>query len=277
MRYLCSENLIEISDAEDFDPVKIFECGQCFRWNADSKGIYTGVFLGGAAKVWREGVSVFVKYSDNITCDVVENYFDLKRDYESIRISVGIDDYIKRAAEYGKGIRILRQEPWEALCSFIISQCNNIPRIKKIIETMCRHFGEPFEFEGDTYYSFPTAERISKLSPCELDPLKCGYRAQYIIDAACAVAAGRLDLDAISSLTYEEAVRLLKAQNGIGDKVANCVVLFGLNMLSAFPVDVWIKKVLSSQYEKDFSPEVFGDYAGVAQQYMFFYARSGEK
>jgi N-glycosylase/DNA lyase len=277
MRYFCTDNQIELREAEDFDPVKTFECGQCFRWNADAEGVYRGVFLGGAAKVWRNGDSVFIRFSDNLTSDVIENYFDLKRDYANIRLSVGIDDYMKKAADYGKGIRILRQEPWEALCSFIISQCNNIPRIKKIIETMCRHFGEPFEFEGDTYYSFPTAQRISELTPCELDPLRCGYRAQYIIDAARAVSEGKLDLDAISSSTYDDAMRSLKAQNGIGDKVANCVVLFGLNMLSAFPVDVWIKKVLSAHYDGDFSPEIFGDFAGVAQQYMFFYARSGEK
>ncbi len=277
MRYFYSENRIEILDAEDFDPVKTFECGQCFRWNADSKGVYTGVFLGGAAKLWRDGESVFIRFSDNLTYDIVENYFDLKRDYESIRISVGIDDYMKRAAEYGKGIRILRQEPWEALCSFVISQCNNIPRIKKIIETMCRHFGEPFEFEGETYYSFPSAHRLSGLSPCGLEPLRCGYRAQYIIDAARAVTEGRLDLASISALAYSDAMRSLKAQNGIGEKVANCVVLYGLNMLNAFPVDVWIKKVLSAHYDGDFSPEVFGDFAGVAQQYMFYYARNGEK
>lgn len=277
MRYILGENQIEVQDAVDFDPVKTFECGQCFRWNVDSDGIYTGVFMGGAAKVWREGESVIIQYSEKLAYQNVVEYFDLARDYETIRNSVGVDEYMKKAAEYGKGIRILRQEPWEALCSFIISQCNNIPRIKKIIETMCRHFGEPFIFEGHTYYSFPTAKRIADLSPCELEPLRCGYRAQYIIDAAKAVTEGKLDLNLISTLTYEEAMRSLKAQNGIGDKVANCVVLFGLNMLSAFPVDVWIKKVLSQHYNSDFSPEVFGDFAGVAQQYMFFYARSGEK
>jgi N-glycosylase/DNA lyase len=274
MKYYCGQNQIEIIEAADFDPVKIFECGQCFRWNAID-GVYTGVFRNGAAKVFKIKDSIFIRFSEGLSADEVIAYFDMKRDYESIRLSVGIDEYMQKAAEFGRGIRILCQEPWEALCSFIISQCNNIPRIKKIIETLCRSFGKPINFEGNTYY--PSAECLAKLSPCELDGLRCGYRAAYIIDAARAVAEGKLDLDALTTLSYNEALHALKGLNGIGDKVANCVILFGLSMLGAFPIDVWIKKVLANHYEKEFSPAVFGEYAGVAQQYMFFYARSGEK
>jgi len=270
------KNITEITELEDFDPVKIFECGQCFRWRPDESGAYTGVFGKHAARVWNEEDKVFISTDREKFEAVWRDYFDLDRDYAEVRSAVGIDEYMKNAAEFGKGIRILKQDRWEALCSFIISQCNNIPRIRKIIETMCESFGEPLEFEGKTLYTFPTAEKISKLSPCDLEPLRCGYRAPYIIDAAQAVAEGKLDLDELASSGFETALKALKTINGVGDKVANCIVLFGLQMLDAFPIDVWMKRALKEHYPEDFSPSVFGEYAGIAQQYMFFYARSGQ-
>jgi len=272
-----ADNITEITELEDFDPVKIFECGQCFRWKADENGVYTGLFHNHAARVWREGEKVY------ITCDketfeaVWRDYFDLDRDYAEIRRLVSIDDYMKRAAEFGKGIRILRQDRWEALCSFIISQCNNIPRIRKIIEALCELYGEPMDFEGRTLYAFPTAEKLARLSPEDLAPIRCGYRAPYIIDAARAVAEGRLDLDELAKGGYENALASLKSISGVGDKVANCIILFGLQMLDAFPKDVWIIRALKENFPQDFSPSVFGEYAGVAQQYIYYYARSGQK
>lgn len=269
-------SITEITGLEDFDPAKIFECGQCFRWRPDDRGVYTGVYSGHATRVWREGETVFIS-SDKETFEAIwRGYFDLDRDYAAIRAAVGIDEYMKNAAEFGKGIRILRQDRWEALCSFIISQCNNIPRIRKIIESLCENFGEPLEFEGKTLFTFPTAEKIAPLSACDLAPLRCGYRAAYIIDAARAVAEGRLNLGSLSSGGFEAALKALKTINGVGDKVANCIVLFGLQMLDAFPVDVWMKRALKEHYPENFSPSVFGEYAGIAQQYMFFYARSGQ-
>ncbi len=277
MHYIMTNNQIEIIDALDFDPVKIFECGQCFRWNADGEGVYTGVFRGHAAKVFHDGDRICIRASEGTAPEELVDYFDLDRNYEEIRRSVAIDSHMRSASDFGKGIRILRQDPWEALCSFIVSQCNNIPRIKKIIESLCLMFGEPICFEGRTLHTFPSADTLAGLSSRELEPIRCGYRAEYIIGAARAVSCGALDLGALARSGYDEALRALKTLNGVGDKVANCVILFGLNMLGAFPIDVWMKKTLAKHYGDGFSPSVFGEYAGVAQQYMFFYARFGEK
>ena len=275
MQYLEHGDCVEIKSPEDFDPVKIFECGQCFRWNADERGVYRGVALGKPAKVWSEGGSVYISGSMADFKNVWYDYFDLERDYAMARRELAVDDYTRAAADYGAGIRILRQDKWEALCSFIISQCNNIPRIKKIVETLCREFGDGLELDGERYYSFPKAEIIARLEEGDLAPLRCGYRAPYIIGAARAVASGELDLEALSHESFEAALKRLKSLNGIGDTVANCVILFGLCIPDAFPIDVWMKKALSAHYPKNFDPKVFGKNAGLAQQYIFYYARSG--
>ncbi len=275
LQYFDTSCETEFEKPEDFDLEKIFECGQCFRWNAQEDGSYIGVAKGKALRIRSEGESVFASASSEEFKTLWHDYFDLSRDYAAARKAVSLDDYTRSAAEYGKGIRILRQDRWEALCSFIISQCNNIPRIKKIIESLCSLFGEPIDFEGRTYYSFPSAEKLAALEPEALAPIRCGYRAPYIIDAARAVTSGALDLERLSSLKCAEAVRELKKINGIGDKVANCVVLFGLNIPDAFPLDVWMKKALKAHYPPDFDPACFGENAGLAQQYIFYYARSG--
>lgn len=275
MQYIAHDGFVEISSPEDFNPVKIFECGQCFRWNADENGVYRGVAHGRAARVWTENGSVCISGTMEDFRNIWYGYFDLDRDYVSAREAISIDEYTRSAAEYGAGIRILRQDKWEALCSFIISQCNNIPRIKNIVETLCTCFGDPVELEGKTFYTFPNAEKVAALSEADLAPLRCGYRAPYIIGAAKAVADGSLDLDALAQSDFSTAFKTLKAMNGIGDKVANCVILFGLCIPDAFPIDVWMKKALAAHYPKDFDPKVFGKNAGLAQQYIFYYARSG--
>jgi N-glycosylase/DNA lyase len=276
MKYTPKDGYVEFIPEDDFDLPRIFECGQCFRWNADENGVYTGVAFGRAAKIRREGDKVIISGSVQDFEDIWREYFDLDRNYAEIRRGLCIDDYMRSASEFGAGIRLLKQDKWEALCSFIISQCNNIPRIKKIVETLCRTFGDEIAFDGGTYYSFPPPEKVAALSPEDLAPLRCGYRAPYIIGAAQAVADGTIDLDAIAAGTPEDASKALKTLNGVGDKVANCVVLFGLQMFNAFPIDVWMKKALAKHYGKGFDPAVFGEYAGLAQQYMFYYARSGE-
>lgn len=276
MQYIEHEGFVEIASAEDFDPVKIFECGQCFRWNRDESGVYRGVARGIAAKVWQgSSGSIFISGNMQDVKQVWHDYFDMDRDYAAARAALAMDDYTAAAAEYGAGIRILRQDKWEALCSFIISQCNNIPRIKKIVETLCSCFGEAIDFEGERYYTFPSAERIAQLGEEELAPLRCGYRAPYIIGAARAVAEGKLDLEGLAQGDFDSALKALKALNGVGDKVANCVILFGLCIPDAFPIDVWMKKALKAHYPPGFDPKVFGKNAGLAQQYIFYYARSG--
>ncbi len=277
MKYKKIGDEIEISDTKDFDITKIFECGQCFRWNCDNNGVYHGVAFGRPLSLRSDNNSVFLKCTQDEFENIWYDYFDLSRDYSSIRKQVSVDGYMTRAAEYGAGIRILRQDKWETLCSFILSQCNNIPRIKKIVEALCSNFGDEIVDGKDMVYSFPDAERISALNLDDLACLHCGYRAPYILDAARAVADGTLDLEALAEGSFEEAVKKLKSINGIGDKVANCVILFGFQMLNAFPIDVWIKKVLSEHYDKNFDPKIFGEYAGIAQQYMFYYARQEGK
>ncbi len=275
LQYL--ENICETEFArpEDFDLEKIFECGQCFRWNAQEDGSYVGVAMGKVLRIRAERARICISASDEEFKKLWYDYFDLSRDYAKARKAVSLDAYTSAAAEYGKGIRILRQDSWEALCSFIISQCNNISRIKKIIESLCSLFGEPIEFEGREYYGFPSAEKLASLEAEALAPIRCGYRAPYIIEAARAVSSGALSLSGLAAMKCPDAVRELKKINGIGDKVANCVVLFGLNIPDAFPLDVWMKKALKAHYPPDFDPSCFGENAGLAQQYIFYYARSG--
>jgi len=274
MMYFDHGGEVEVSGVSDFDLVKIFECGQCFRWYADERGVYTGVAKNRAAQLRREGGNVIISGSLEEFETIWRDYFDLDRDYEDIRKRLCVDNFMRAATEFGAGIRILRQDRWEALCSFIISQRNNIPRIKKIISTLCREYGDCFEYDGKTYYTFPSAGTLAQLDPCDIASIRCGYRADYIIGAARAVTSGGLDLDALSRCSTEQARAALKMLRGVGDKVADCTLLFGLNMMDAFPLDVWMKRAVSEQYGPDFDSGIFGPFAGIAQQYIFFYTRS---
>lgn len=266
---------IHLASARELDIEKTFECGQCFRWNADESGVYRGIAFGYPARVWTENGEVYL--CSDAPEALWREYFDLDRDYAGISAGFHGGEYLDSCIAYGQGIRILRQEPWETLCSFIISQCNNISRIKGIVERLCESFGEPVEFEGAVYYAFPSAQRIAALEPGALDVLRCGYRAPYIMSAAQAVADGSLDLEALISCDCVSARARLMREQGIGPKVANCVVLFGLYHLEAFPIDVWIRRALKENFPKDFDPAVLGEYAGLAQQYIFYYARSHGK
>ena len=265
---------IYLGTLREIDPVKTFECGQCFRWNADENGDYFGVAFGKAAKVVCEGERVYIICESGDYETVWKSYLDMERDYESIRLGFDAGEYLAKCADFGAGIRILRQERWEALCSFIISQCNNIPRIKGIVEKLCLNFGEKMEFMGREYYTFPHAETISRLQPEELAVLRSGYRAPYIIGAAKAVAAGELDLEYLAKADQTTAMKGLLSLNGVGAKVANCALLFGLGHLEAFPIDVWMKRALKEHFAPGFDPASLGEYAGLAQQYIFYYARS---
>lgn len=273
MRIETAGNEIKITPEDDFSAKKIFDCGQCFRWNENPDGSYTGVALGRAARVREDRGSVYITGTIEDFETVWSDYFDFGSNYARRRKLCAVDDYMLAASEYGRGIRILNQDRWEALCSFIISQCNNIPRIKKIVETMSSLWGEGTELEGREYRAFPDAERVAALSERDLEPLRSGYRAPYILNAARMVSEGRLDLEALSKLEYAEAKRCLMELPGIGEKVANCVVLFSLRMPSAFPIDVWIKKAIAEHYPNGLDTSVFGENAGLAQQYMFYYQR----
>lgn len=264
-------NTLRLCAEEELDIVKTFECGQCFRWNRDEKGVYTGVALGYPARVWVEEGSVYIRSA--APEELWRDYFDLERDYAAASRFQG-GEYLDECIRYGMGIRILRQDPWEALCSFIISQCNNIARIKGIVERLCALYGEELSFEGESFFTFPPAEKLALLEEADLAPLRSGYRAAYIISAARAVSVGELCLEELIACDGAAAKKALLSLNGVGDKVANCVVLFGLRHMEAFPIDVWIKRALKEHFPPDFDPKTLGDYAGLAQQYIFYYARS---
>ncbi len=260
---------------EDFDAEKIFTCGQCFRWHHQQDGSWLGVALGHALRVEQKGDEVTFFTTPDEFSRLWYDYFDLGRDYAAIRESVAIDDYMRAACDYGRGIRILNQDRWEALCSFIFSQCNNIPRISAIVERLCQTAGERVEYMGGVYYTFPSPEKVLAMTADELSALRSGYRAPYVTAAAGEIVNGRLDLDALGAADPVAAMKALTALNGVGVKVASCAMLFSLRIPEAFPVDTWMKQAIKAHYPDGLDPKVFGQYAGVAQQYMFYHIRSG--
>ena len=248
----------------------IFRCGQCFRWQPSEKGGYIGAAYGRAVRVWQQENVLFLLCSLEDFELVWRRYFDLDRQYDQLTQRFCLNEFMKKAAAHGRGLRILRQQPWEALISFIVSQCNNIPRISGILQTMCRLWGQPLELEGQVLYSFPAPATLAALSLEDLAPLRAGYRAKYILAAAQAVCQGKLDFAALEAMEADQARQALTALPGVGRKVADCALLYGLGKMEAFPVDAWMKKA-APFYGVD--PGDFGPLAGVAQQYIFYYAR----
>lgn len=267
---------------ENLDIKQIAESGQCFRMNSINDNKYSNVAYGKYIELTQiDENTVDFSCTEEEYNDIWKDYFDLSYDYKRIVDSLlsGKDDFLKKSAEFGSGIRILQQEPFEALISFIISQNKNIPAIKTCIEGICREYGEPIRTPHgvkNEYYSFPTPEALALANKEDLRKLKTGYRDEYIIAAAKAVCAGELDLDALIESTHEVAVEVLMMLKGVGMKVANCVSLFGLHHIEAFPVDVWIKKILDDVYDGSFDLTLYDGYAGIVQQYMFYYIRSGQ-
>ncbi|MBR7133332.1 MAG: DNA-3-methyladenine glycosylase 2 family protein [Clostridia bacterium] len=263
-------NCVYIEGIEHFDLPHTLDCGQAFRWECDEKGRWRGVAYNKYLELEKlENGTIILYNTDKETFDCVwRDYFDLDRDYGEIIVGISGNEILKNAAEYGKGIRVLNQEPWETLCSFIISQNNNIKRIKGIINRLCECFGE--EFNG--FYTFPSAERIAGLSLEDLAPLRSGFRAKYILDAAKKVAGGEVDLFNLKSLSIDDARNELMKINGVGPKVADCALLFSHKHISAFPKDVWIKRAMQVLFDGELPAEAL-PYAGIVQQYIFFYAR----
>ncbi len=259
-----------------FDLIQTFDCGQCFRFD-QKLGVYEGVAYGKLLKVCKkEGKLIFKDCSEDDFKSIWQSFLSLDQNssYEKLWGSFTSceDETLAKAAKYGSGIRILRQEPWEALCSFIISQNNNIPRIKKIIKALCQTYGN--KVEGfDDYYTFPSYETIAKLSESDLYALSMGFRAKYVLDAAKKVNSREIDLSKIADMPTLEASEYLQQIKGVGPKVALCTLLFGFAKLDAFPVDVWVKRVLDKYYKDSPSEYIKGEYAGIAQQYLFYYER----
>lgn len=287
-------NCVRLNSIRDFDVGKIFDCGQCFRFDPVEGSAheveFSGVAFGKLISVAQDGDSVCIYNATEEDFERIwRRFLGLEEDYGAIAediLSRSENPALARAVAYGRGIRILRQEPWEAVCSFIVSQNNNIPRIKKIIGTMSRRCGEPIEIpkgmeehisEATVPYSFPTPEALYELGVDGLFELKTGFRAKYIYDAALRAAEGRIDYQSIeASYDTAECVRDLCEIKGVGPKVASCALLFGFGKYDAFPVDVWIKKVINkyfSEGDEEFSPSALGPYAGIAQQFLFYYER----
>ena len=281
-------NAVRVDGLENFKISQIFDCGQCFRFDPVHTPRHTaeiaGVAYGRYIRIGQDTPDTITVY--NTTADEFErvwrHYLALDIDYTDVRRDIaerfaaatgGRDVIMPKAMEYGDGIRILRQEPWEAVCSFIVSQNNNIPRIKKIISAMSREWGEPIEYGGEVHYAFPSAKALADAGEEAIFALKTGFRAKYIYDAACRAVSGELDYAAISAAEPTEAEKLLCAVKGVGPKVAACAMLFGFDKTEAFPVDVWIKRVLSKYYPDGLDISALGKYAGIAQQYLFYYER----
>lgn len=260
-----------ITSSECFSIAATLDCGQAFRWEETGNGIWEGFANNRYLKIEQNDNEIILhNVSEKDFYEFWEDYFDLKRDYNAI-ISKIENEKLKSAAEHGKGIRILRQDPWETLCSFIISQNNNIPRIKGIINRLCENFGE----KTTNGFAFPSAEKIAALTIDELSVLRSGFRAKYILDAAKKVTDGSINLDALRKCSADEAREKLLKIYGVGNKVADCVLLFGLNHLDAFPKDVWIKRALAEMFGGELK-ETESEFAGIYQQYIFYYARENK-
>lgn len=277
-----------IEGVKDFHLDHIFDCGQCFRWERNPDGSYSGIAFGKMARMEYDHESSLLTIhgaSEEDFEQIWRHYLDLDRDYGEIKKTLaGSDDVIAEAIEYGSGIRILNQEKWETLLSFIISQNNNIPRIKKCINSLAETLGSRVgEFEGREYYSLPSPEVLAEATLDDLAPCRLGYRAKYLIETAkqvCDEGIDGLERLGTDEVTSKETFEALKKYCGVGPKVANCIALFAMGKFDSFPIDVWVKKVMNQLYgiaENDmkamaaFAEEKFGVYGGIAQQYLFYY------
>lgn len=263
-------NDVIIKDITCFNLKDTLDCGQAFRWKPLDDRTWFGTAFQRNLVIGYEDNSV-VLYNTTLEDykNIWEDYFDIKRDYSQIIEAISVNKILKDATEVAGGLRILRQDPWEALCSFIISQNNNILRIKGIVERLCESFGAPV---GDSY-SFPDAATIAALSVQDLAPLRSGFRARYIIDAATKVFGGEIDFNLCRTAPIDDARNELMKICGVGIKVADCALLFGFDRIEAFPKDVWIKRAMAQLFDGELPQEAV-PYAGIVQQYIFHYART---
>ena len=273
-----------------FNLENIFECGQCFRWNKQEDGSYTGVFKENVLNVKQEGNDfVFKGICNGNISTIIEEYFDLNRNYEEIKnILSNIDESMATSIKYGEGIRILNQDLWEMIISFIISANNNIPRIKGIIERLSTKYGKEIIWEGKSYYTFPTPNELRDVTVEDYRKLGLGFRDIRLYETVHMVLDGKVDLEKIALEKDTLKVReQLLCLSGVGPKVADCILLFStLKRLEVFPIDVWVRRVMNDLYIKNpdenkvnkkeierLATEKFGNLAGIAQQYLFYWKR----
>lgn len=279
-----------LNNAESFELKDIFDCGQCFRWNKEADGSYTGVFGNNVLNVSKQGKDVIFKgiCEEDIetTC---KKYFDLDRNYEEIKDKLSkIDEHMKKSIEYGSGIRILNQDLWETIISFIISANNNIPRIKGIIERISKKYGNEIIYNGKSYYTFPTVEELSSAKVEDLRGLGLGFRDIRVYETTHMILDKKVDLKELEQEEDFNKVReTLLTLSGVGPKVADCILLFStLKRWEAFPIDVWVRRVMNELYIQNedetkvnktqiekIAKEKFGNLAGIAQQYLFYWKR----
>ncbi|MGD8506669.1 MAG: DNA glycosylase [Candidatus Bathyarchaeota archaeon] len=274
------------------------QCGQTFRWRRIGEGWY-GVVRQNVVKV-KQNASVleFQTHPEELTSEFLESYFRLSDDLPRIYSSILKDEYVKAAVERFKGLRLMRQEPWECLVSYICATNKNIPAIKDMILNICKSFGKKLLFDELEFYTFPNPSDLANASIVELRACKLGFRAERVLEVSRKVSTGELDLEALKRLSYKDAKNELMKLPGVGPKVADCVLLFSLNKLEAFPIDVWMKRIFMERYanhfEQSFVKKIsgkksltyreyniiglfgrtyFGKFVGYAQEYLFHYKR----
>lgn len=284
------EQKLILKNIDCFELDHIFDCGQCFRWNKQEDGSYIGVISSGVLRVSKNKKDViFEGILEGDINSIVYDYFDLGTDYNKFKkVLSQIDNNMKKSIEFGSGIRILNQNLWEMIISFIISANNNIPRIKGIIERISEKVGKKVQWNGVEYYLFPTVEELSNLTVSDLRSLGTGFRDKRIYKTTEMILKKEIDLEKLEKSNNTEEIReeLLKL-DGVGEKVADCIMLFALKRFDAFPIDVWVRRVMNTLYIhnedetkvskkdiKDTANNLFGDIQGIAQQYLFYWARS---
>lgn len=283
------EQIFVLNNYANFELNHIFECGQCFRWNKEPDQSFTGVFGNNVINVKKEEKRITFKgICEGSIIKTVTDYFDLDTDYNKIKKDLSkIDEHMQTAIEYGSGIRILKQDLWEALISFIISANNNIPRIKGIIERLAANYGTKIIWQNKEYYTFPTPEQLKNVSIKDYRSLGAGFRDERLYDTVQKTLTKEINLEYLENIkdTNELRTELIKI-NGVGPKVADCILLFSLKRFEVFPVDVWVRRVMNELYIKNsdetkvnnndlrkLARDKYGDIAGIAQQYLFYWKR----
>ena len=281
----------ELKNQKSFKLKDIFECGQCFRWNEEKDGSYTGIWKNNVMNITQKGQDIFFEgiCLDGDIKDEVSKYFDLERNYEEIKEKLlKIDENMQISVKYGEGIRILNQDLWETIISFIISANNNIPRIKGIIERISKAYGKEIKYKGKSYYTFPSPEELKDVTIKEYRELGLGFRDVRLYETTKMILDKKVDLDELRNNpnTLEVREKLLTL-SGVGPKVADCILLFStLKRFEVFPIDVWVRRVMNDLYIKEpdekkvnkkkiekLANDKFGDLAGMAQQYLFYWRR----
>ena len=279
-----------LENVTSFEPKHIFECGQCFRWDEEQDGSYTGIVKNNVINVKKVDNSIAFESlgADNLE-ELVIDYFVLNRDYEKIKDELSkIDEYLANSIKYGSGIRILNQDLWETIISFIISANNNIPRIKGIINRISQKYGTEIEWKGKKYYTFPTVENLAKATVEDLRSLGLGFRDIRVYNTTHKILEKQVDLEKLHQEVDTKKVRdTLLTLDGVGPKVADCILLFStLKRFDVFPIDVWVRRVMNELYikkedetkvnKKDIeklAKEKYGNLEGIAQQYLFYWKR----